>query len=102
MNDIECPYCAHDFDICNDDGFGLIEGSTHQQECPNCEKTFVFTTCISFDYTPEKADCLNGGEHDFRPTHTCPKAYTKMRCFDCDEKRVPTGAEKIEHGIPNE
>jgi len=32
MNDIECPYCAHDFDINNDDGFGFSEDMTQKNK----------------------------------------------------------------------
>lgn len=93
MHDIECPYCGHGFDICHDDGHGYEEGVSHQEQCPSCEKNFVFTTMISFYYSPEKADCLNDGNHDWKPTLTYPKQFTKMRCTMCDETRKPTEEE---------
>ena len=68
MKDVECPYCGADVNINQDDGAGYDESETHQQECHACDKTFVFTTAISFDYRVNKADCLNGGEHQFKPT----------------------------------
>ena len=80
MSDIECPYCGHEQEVNHDDGANYDESVTHQMECYECEKEFVFTTCISFDYYPEKADCLNGGAHDFKPTCTVPRQYTKMQC----------------------
>lgn len=93
MSDIECPYCGHAQEICHDDGFGYEEDVYHEMECYECEKSFVFTTSISFSYTPKKADCLNNGEHDFKPTATFPRRYTKMQCTMCDEKRDCTADE---------
>lgn len=77
MSDIDCPYCGHSQEVCHDDGFGYKEGINHEMECYECEKNFVFQTCISFDYYPEKADCLNDGEHNFKPTVTFPVSIQK-------------------------
>lgn len=46
----------------------------------------------------EKADCLNGGDHDFRPTKTFPKEYTEMECAVCEARRDLT---KVERTILN-
>ena len=59
MNDLECPYCAEELKINNDDGFGYEEDTAHEMECYECGKKFTFQTHISFSYYPEKADCLN-------------------------------------------
>lgn len=99
MEDIECPYCEHPQDINHDDGYGYTEGVKHQQECEKCGKQFVFETSISFYYEPEKADCLNDGEHDYQITKTTPNCFSKMRCVMCDEERDLTEDEKIEHKI---
>lgn len=96
MKDIECPYCDAEQDINHDDGFGYEEGVTHEMECNSCGKNFVFTTSISFYYEPEKADCLNDGEHDYKPTVTVPVECTKMRCTMCDDERKPTEIEMTE------
>lgn len=93
MSDIECPYCGHEQEVCHDDGENYDESVTHQMECCNCEKEFVFTTCISFDYSPSQADCLNGSGHGWTPTCTIPRQYTKMRCSMCDEERECTADE---------
>ena len=63
--DVECPYCEEWLEVCHDDGFGYEEDVMHEMECHHCGKKFTFQTHISFDYYSEKADCLNGGEHDF-------------------------------------
>ncbi len=94
-NDIECPYCNKGMEICHDDGHGCIEDKPYEEQCPECEKYFVFYSCISFDYTPQKADCLNGSEHDYEVTSTIPNAFSKMRCKMCDEEREMTEPERI-------
>jgi hypothetical protein len=91
--DLECPYCEVELDVCHDDGFGYQEGVKHQMQCSNCNKSFVFETSISFYYEPEKADCLNDGEHEWKPTNTYPKEYTRMECVSCGESRSPTKSE---------
>lgn len=102
MNDIECPYCGEELEINHDDGYGYTEDRRHQQECGACGKTFTYLTSISFNYEAEKADCLNeGGEHDWKPTHSFPKCATKMACSICDGEREPTVEEKVNHGIPS-
>lgn len=99
MDSVECPYCGSEEEINHDDGFGYEQDVTHQMQCSNCEKHFVFTTYVSFSYSAEKADCLNGGEHDYQPTHTYPKAATRMRCAMCDDERDLTEEERKSLGI---
>ena len=96
MRDIECPYCGHEQEVCHDDGQGYAEDETHEMECYQCEKSFVFTTGIILVYSPSKADCMNGGEHTYKPTNTYPKEYTKMYCTQCDDTRKPTDEELAE------
>ena len=48
MSDVKCPYCDKDQEINHDDGYGLDEGGEYEQECIYCEKTFKFTTQISY------------------------------------------------------
>ena len=94
MSDIECPYCGAAEEICHEDGYGYEEDRMHEQECGHCGKTFVFTTCISFDYDVSCADCLNGGEHTWESVCHVPKLYPDWkRCRDCGKedrgKRLP-------------
>jgi hypothetical protein len=92
-NDVTCPYCDEEIEINHDDGNGYEEDVTHQQECSNCHKTFVFTTSIHFSYEAEKADCLNGSDHVYESTHTIPRTCTRMRCTMCDDEGEPTKEE---------
>lgn len=99
MDSVECPYCGSEEEINHDDGFSYDVNVTHQMQCSNCEKHFVFTTAICFTYYPEKADCLNDSKHDYQPTHTFPKAFTEMRCTMCDDTRDLTDEERKSLGI---
>jgi len=93
MSDLECPYCGKDCDVCHDDGFGYEENKKHQMKCPHCGKSFVFETSISFYYEPEKADCLNGYEHKWKPSGTFPQKFSFMYCKMCGKEREPTEKE---------
>jgi len=91
---VECPYCEKDIPVNHDDGYGYEEDELHEQECPNCEKRFVYYTSISFYYSASKADCLNDGEHDYQKTHTYPPEFAVMRCTLCGDEK-PLQQEKI-------
>jgi hypothetical protein len=97
--DIECPCCEKELDICHDDGFGYEEGVKHQMECDGCGKHFVFETSISFYYEPEKADCLNDGNHNYKPTSTHPDVFSKMGCTMCGDVREMTDKERQDLSI---
>ena len=99
MDDLQCPYCDSGQEVCHDDGFGYEEDKRHEQECSMCGKTYVFTTSISYYYEPEKADCLNGGEHKLKMSATYPREYSDMECEDCDYRRKPTAEEFAAAGI---
>lgn len=94
MADLECPYCGAEHEICHDDGFGYSEGA-HQDECGQCGKRFLFFTSISFSYEAKEADCLNGGEHQYRPSFTVPLDRTRMLCRVCEDSRCPTEVEMV-------
>ena len=95
----KCPYCKELVEINHDDGYGYSEGQTYQQECDNCEKTFVYETVVTFDYYLDKAECLNGSDHEYQLVHTAPKEFSKMACIHCDERREMTEDERIGFGI---
>ena len=99
MDDINCPYCGESQDIDHDDGVGYDENKTFSQMCRYCRKTFVYTASCLWTYDAQMADCLNGADHDYQPTHTYPKEYTKMRCSMCDDERDPTKEERIKYGL---
>lgn len=86
MKDVECPYCGAELEIDHGDGdYGRDEERIYQQECTKCWKTFTYTTSISFYYETAKADCLNGGEHNFKPVFHSPVRWPDWkRCVDCE------------------
>lgn len=85
-NDLDCPYCGHSAEVCHDDGANYKEGVLHEMECYKCEKTFVFEICISFDYTPDKADCLNGSPHNLKKGRN--KHWPDyVSCQDCEYEK---------------
>jgi transposase-like protein len=100
MSDVNCPYCDAEQEINHDDGYGYEESKTHEQECDSCGKHFAYTTEISFDYNVAKADCMNDGEHIWKPTTTVPREWTQMECTMCNELREPTIEEKTQYSIP--
>lgn len=97
--DFHCPYCGAPHEVCHDDGHGMDEDELHQETCGSCDKSFVFTTYISVNHTARKADCLNDGRHQWKPTVTFPKRYARMRCAGCGDERQPTDAERDRHDL---
>lgn len=93
MSDLQCPYCGAAQEVNHDDGRGYDELTRHEQTCSECGKTFVFTTQISFDYTPSKADCLNGADHRLEFDELLPRKYSRMACKECDFARPATADE---------
>lgn len=92
-DDARCPYCKEPQEINHDDGYGYEEGELHSQQCGDCDKYFTYTTSISFYYETDKADCLNDGEHTYKPTITYPVECTRMECTQCGGERQPTAEE---------
>lgn len=87
MYECRCPYCGESMDDPDD---SYEEGVIYDHECPHCEKNFVFEVSYIRTYSERKADCLNGGKHDFKPTSTYPREYTRMRCGHCGGERKCT------------
>ncbi len=86
-HDVNCPYCNASEEINHDDGYGYAEDETFHQECGECGKTFVYTTVTTMHYYPGKADCLNGGVHQYEKTKTWPPEYARLRCTICGEEK---------------
>jgi len=84
---VECPYCGEENDVTGHDPAG--EGEYVETDCHKCEKNFIFYSSYSVDYTALKADCLNGGEHDWKPMSGAPKEFFegKFYCGMCNAKK---------------
>ena len=85
MSDIECPYCKAENNVCHDDGQGYEEDRRHEMECSHCGNGFVFMTSVLYLYTPYKADCLNGKDHNLKPSPSWPYP-DRVECVDCWEQ----------------
>ncbi len=88
MYDVRCPYCDAEIEISHDDDYGMEEGEWHEWQCHKCDKFFVFDTCISITHTAQKADCLNGGEHDYKKICEYPSERTLVCCTMCGNKKL--------------
>ena len=92
-DDIVCPYCFREQEINLDDGRGTNENELDEQDCIHCDKTFIYSTSISYLYEARKAPCLNGEKHKYQITHTFPFEFAKMECSICEHRRQLTKAE---------
>lgn len=86
MSYTDCPYCGKEIEIDNSENEDCESDVIHQQEC-DCGKTFTYTTYIHFCHTSERADCLNGGVHNFKKTHTFPPECARIECTICGEPK---------------
>lgn len=100
MSDVNCPYCNAEIEINHDDGYGYEEDKIYNQQCCECNKTFAYTTQISFYHEAQKADCLNDAEHKFAVTNTYPRVACRMICNDCGKERDLTAEERKIHNVP--
>lgn len=82
-----CPYCNKE---CEADWEARIIDTVYEHECEHCEKSFVFTIDYDIRYDTNKADCLNGGEHNYEKICACPKELfeNKRRCSICDKEKT--------------
>jgi|LGOV01.1.fsa_nt_gb hypothetical protein len=89
----ECPYCEHDcgdyFDDCHS------PDTEYEHKCEECGKNFIFIIDYYPTFSSYKADCLNGGEHNWKKICGYPVEYfeNRMRCADCGKEKV-VGDEK--------
>lgn len=91
-NEIECPYCGHEFDFTGD---LLDDGESIEEQCPDCEKNFMLTAHLNVTYSTAEADCLNGGAHRWKQVTGVPQEYFAglKRCQDCGEERREQAAQ---------
>ena len=89
MDTVTCPYCEEEVEICHDDGAYYDENRPREIECEHCEKKFMVHSSMSWSFEGEKADCLNGGEHDWQQMIGAPREHFvgRQRCEMCGEER---------------
>ena len=100
MYEIECPYCG-EINEYDDEELQFEDEAEFELLCPNCDKYFIAQTSICVNFEPKAADCLNTGEHKWKPTITVPRAFTRMRCECCGQEREPTEDERKQYEIPS-
>jgi len=87
MSDLECPYCGKE-QLHIDSDYGQDDESEY--ECEHCEKNFMLHASWEISFSSRKADCLNGGEHNYEITKHCAEIFRVLRCSMCnDEKPLP-------------
>ena len=98
LQDVKCPYCDEWQEINHDDGYGYEEDKVFTQECGKCNKTFIYTTSISFYYEASQAPCQNGEEHSLKDMNGYPKELFeyRKRCEWCDEEVIIDREKHIE------
>ena len=86
MSDLYCPYCDENLGDYVDDCHE--QDTEYEHECPECKKNFIFTICYHPSFSSEKADCLNGAEHEYEPIAGIPEEFfkNKYRCKMCDKR----------------
>lgn len=98
MSYLECPYCEHDcgdyFDDCHESN---VE---YEHECEECGKNFIFTIEYDPTFSGFKADCLNGGEHEYEPICGVPKEAfeNRYRCKNCSKEIRKESSDNSEKG----
>jgi transcription elongation factor Elf1 len=95
--DMECPYCGEQQYVFPQETYfdRYDEDHIYEQQCEACDKAFAFRRFEIVQYEAHKADCLNGAEHPFQPTHTHPVQATEMECPDCGRRRPCTDEELL-------
>ena len=89
MNNCECPYCEHGFDL--DMEYAEAQDEDFSIECPECEKTFVVYTDYDITFPSRKADCLNTNTHIWEIKRVHDFAYWEYgteRCKECQKERI--------------
>ena len=65
----------------------MRESYPYSFKCEVCRMTFVIQVTLTYALSAQKANCLNGGNHDYEETFARPRKHAKLRCKNCyDEK----------------
>lgn len=84
MNDVECPYCGHTFDV---DITEREQEVDFEVQCPNCDKYCWVSFCYFPSFEAEKAPCLNGEPHVFQKCYsTLYGEYEQCLCGETRNK----------------
>lgn len=93
---VSCPYCNKENKLETENFNNYDQGESIERECRNCGKIFLFSYELSFEFSAQKADCLNGAEHKFERTNAYPEAFRKIACKVCGlEQHDPDREQRI-------
>lgn len=82
-DNLVCPYCGHE----HMDSWEISDGPSFYT-CHECDKNFNYDTEITRTFTSSKADCRNGGEHDFKLIGGLEGYYPDFYvCRVCDARK---------------
>jgi hypothetical protein len=85
---IVCPYCGYE----HTDSWELVDEEypcAQSVQCSSCEKKFMAESFTVTKYNTNKADCLNGGEHDWNEWSKGVPSVLKRQyrqCNGCNKK----------------
>lgn len=78
-----CPYCGYE----DQDSWELSESSDNYT-CGDCSKNFTYNSSVSRTFTSQKADCLNGAEHNWRDWHNVLPELKQRSCRTCNKREI--------------
>jgi hypothetical protein len=82
---LTCPYCGYK----DEDSWELpeeVSGDGYGHICDHCGKQFQFTSDTSRTFNSSKADCLNGGEHEWKPILGYADHPNAKYCQQCGKR----------------
>lgn len=84
MEFIDCPHC------CNTEEYDWLGEERLELECPQCSKIFSVTIQHEVVFYSSEAECLNGGEHDWKCIYGSSNEYFKkeQHCVMCGRTRT--------------
>lgn len=81
MNDVTCPYCKTEQEVCHDDGFACDEDREEEFECHHCGREFLIDTYIRITHNGFCKD------DDHKWKSWAPNHPDMEGCTECDRAR---------------
>lgn len=82
---VECPYCEEYIDMYGEDWQEYEQNEDFEVTCPHCDKVVFVSFEMDPTFTSNKADCKNGGEHDWKKQYS--SYYGEYERCICGEER---------------
>ena len=94
---VNCPYCKNSTFVDLDD-INVLAEEPFTTECEHCGKVILVTPSVHITLDADKCQC-QGQDHEWEPTQTFPKCFSKMICKHCGEEREPTEEERTKYKL---